>query len=429
MTRRGATSELPPRMNFYLQRFGFQGPFIDAAPHQELGLIVVIPCYNETNLIASLENLFRADDPKCAVEIIVVINASEVSSDQIKAQNEETYREVNDWTAKNQKAHFAVHQIFTNNLPKKHAGVGFARKIGMDEAVYRFEQINTDGIIVCFDADSKCDTNYLVEIEAHFNRHPKSPGCSIHFEHPLTGNEFEAQVYQGIIGYELHLRYYNQALKFCGLPYAFHTVGSSMAVQSSAYQKQGGMNRRKAGEDFYFLHKIIELGGFTEIKSTRVIPSPRISDRVPFGTGKAIGDWVAKKEDVHFTYGFDSFLLIRRFVEHIPQFYSEKFKLEQLDLQIAKQAVFIKFLADHAVDSVLEEVRSNSKTQEAFTKRFLKWFDAFQVLKLVHFLRDHGIPNGKIEDETAALFKAIGLKECPDNKYDQLLLLREIEKK
>ena len=150
---------------------------------------------------------------------------------------------------------------------------------------------------------------------------------------------------------------------------------------------------------------------------------------MPFGTGKAIGDWVAKKEDVHFTYGFDSFLLIRRFVEHIPQFYREKFKLEQLDLQIAKQAVFIKFLADHAVDSVLEEVRSNSKTQEAFTKRFLKWFDAFQVLKLVHFLRDHCIPNGKIEDETAALFKAIGLKECSDNKYDQLLLLREIEKK
>lgn len=429
MTRLGATSESLHKMNFYLQRFGFQGPFIEAVPHQELGLIVVIPCYNETNLIASLEDLFHADDPKCAVEIIVVINASEAASDQIKAQNDETYHAVDDWRAKNQKAYFSVHQIFTNNLPKKHAGVGFARKIGMDEAVYRFEQNSTDGIIVCFDADSKCDTNYLVEIETHFKNHPKSPGCSIHYEHPLTGNAFDAQVYQGIIGYELHLRYYNQALKFCGLPYAFHTVGSSMAVRSSAYQKQGGMNRRKAGEDFYFLHKIIELGGFTEIKSTRVIPSPRISDRVPFGTGKAIGDWVAKNEEAHYTYGFDSFLLIRRFVEHIPQFYSENFKLDQLDLQIVKQDVLIKFLSDQEVDSVLEEVRTNSKTQEAFTKRFFKWFDAFQVLKLVHFLRDNGIPNGKIEDETAALFKAIGLDQCPDNKHDQLLLLREIEKK
>jgi len=429
MTRRGATSESLHRMNFYLQRFGFQGPFIHEEPHQELGLIVVIPCYNETNLISSLADLFRADDPKCAVEIIVVINASEDTSEQIKAQNEETYREVNDWTAKNKKAHFSVHQIFTNNLPKKHAGVGFARKIGMDEAVYRFEQIATDGIIVCFDADSKCDTNYLVEIEAHFKRHPKSPGSSIHYEHPLTGNEFDAQVYQGIIGYELHLRYYNQALKFCGLPYAFHTVGSSMAVRSSAYQKQGGMNRRKAGEDFYFLHKIIELGGFTEIKSTRVIPSPRISDRVPFGTGKAIGDWVAKNEEEHYTYGFDSFLLIRRFVEHIPQFYNEKFKLEQLDLQITKKDVFIKFLTDQAVDSVLEEIRSNSKTQEAFTKRFFKWFDAFQVLKLVHFLRDNGISNGKIEDETLKLLSTQGIETDACSKYDLLVLLREIEKK
>lgn len=428
MTRRGVTSESLHKMNFYLQRFGFQGPFIDVAPHQELGLILVIPCYNETNLIASLEDLFHADDPKCALEIIVVINASEDASDQIKAQNEETYLEVKDWTAKNQKANFSVHQIFTNNLPKKHAGVGFARKIGMDEAVYRFEQINTDGIIACFDADSKCDTNYLVEIEAHFNRHPTSPGCSIHYEHPLTGNEFDAQVYQGIIGYELHLRYYNQALKFCGLPYAFHTVGSSMAVRSSAYQKQGGMNRRKAGEDFYFLHKIIELGGFTEIKSTRVIPSPRISDRVPFGTGKAVGDWVEKREEEHYTYAFESFLIIRSFVGFIPSLYTQPLSAIKLTNPL-HQELLMRFLEDHKIDHVLNEVKGNAKTQDAFIKRFFKWFDAFQVLKLVHFLRDNGISNGKVEDETRKLLMINGNENVASNKHDLLVFLREIEKK
>ena len=47
-----------------------------------------------------------------------------------------------------------------------------ARKIAMDEAVRRFDQIgHTKGIIACFDADSLCDDNYLIELEEHFINH------------------------------------------------------------------------------------------------------------------------------------------------------------------------------------------------------------------------------------------------------------------
>ncbi|MEZ4848575.1 MAG: hypothetical protein R3B93_08135 [Bacteroidia bacterium] len=70
--------------------------------------------------------------------------------------------------------------------------------------------------------------------------------------------------------------------------HAFHCVGSSMAVRSIAYQKRGGMNRRKAGEDFYFLQKFIAEGTLAELSTTKVIPSPRASEKVPFGTGRAI---------------------------------------------------------------------------------------------------------------------------------------------
>ena len=89
---------------------------------------------------------------------------------------------------------------------------------------------------------------------------PRSPGCSIYFEHPLHG-PLEPKVYEAIAAYELHLRYYVQALRYAAFPYAHHTIGSSMAVRADAYAKQGGMNKRQAGEDFYFLHKIIPLGG------------------------------------------------------------------------------------------------------------------------------------------------------------------------
>src|SRR5262249_26021974 len=163
--------------------------------------------------------------------------------------------------------------------------------IGMDEALRRFDAVERPGgVIVGFDADCRCERNYLTAIERHFERNSNSPGCSIYFEHPLNG-PLEPAIYEAIAEYELHLRYYVQALRFGGFPHAFHTIGSSMAVRAGVYRKQGGMNKRKAGEDFYFLHKIIPLGGFTNLVETRVIPSPRASDRVPFGTGKAVCDF------------------------------------------------------------------------------------------------------------------------------------------
>ena len=150
----------------------------------------------------------------------------------------------------------------------------------MDEALRRFDDIGrTEGIIAGYDADCRCETNYLTALERHFHEHPRSSGCSIYFEHPLQG-QLSPQIYEAAAAYELHLRYYIQALRYSGFPHAHHTLGSCMAVRADAYCEQGGMNKRKAGEDFYFLHKIIPLGGFTDLTATTVHPSPRPSDQV-----------------------------------------------------------------------------------------------------------------------------------------------------
>ena len=98
--------------------------------------------------------------------------------------------------------------------------------------------------------------------------------------------------FDGIAAYELHLRYHVRVQKWIGFPYAFQTIGSAMAVRAWAYVKQGGMNRRHAGEDFYFLQKISWLGPISELSTVTVFPSPRLSGRVPFGTGKAVGDYI-----------------------------------------------------------------------------------------------------------------------------------------
>ena len=402
-------------VNFYLNKYGFISPQLDEQPSSELGIIVVIPCYNEPDLISSLESLERCEPTICKVEVIVMLNSSENEENAVLNANDQTKEQFNSW---NQNKRLKYHLIHIPDLPKKHAGVGLARKIGMDEAVHRFHQINKDGIIVCFDADSSCDPNYLKSIEDHFEENPKSPGCSIYYEHPIEGDDFDDRVYEGIINYELHLRYYKQCLQYCGLPYAFHTVGSSMAVRSSAYQKQGGMNKRKAGEDFYFIHKIIALGGFTELNNTRVIPSPRSSDRVPFGTGRAIQEYLDQKSNEYPTYDFQIFMEIKKFVDFIPQFNNEE-KLEGMN------EAFKSFLNDNQFEEKLEEISKNTRDLDSFKKRFFVWFDAFKVLKLVHWMRDHGFDNIPIEQGVINLLEL----ETQNNDLFQLLkYLRSIDK-
>src|SRR5690606_25563210 len=80
-------------------------------------------------------------------------------------------------------------------------------------------------------------------------------GLSLYYEHPYEN--VENGVHRNyIIDYEIFLRYYALGLQYAAYPYAFQTVGSSMAARASIYASIGGMNRRKAGEDFYFLHKV-----------------------------------------------------------------------------------------------------------------------------------------------------------------------------
>ena len=407
-------------MNKYLVKYGFQSLKITDFSDENLGIVIVIPCHNEEKVTRTLNSLKDCYKTKYRVKTIVVINQSEIVLEEIANQNEKTESEIREWKEKNPL--FDLDVIFEKSLPKKHAGVGLTRKIGMDEAVNLFHQIKKDGIIVALDADCEVEPNYLQEIESHFAKNPKSNGCSIRYAHPLQGKEYTANIYKGIINYELHLRYYNQALRYCRLPYAFHTVGSSMAVKSSAYQKQGGMNKRKAGEDFYFLQKIIELGSFTELNATCVIPSPRISDRVPFGTGKAIGDWIESEELVYFTYNFNSFLTLKELVDNISNIYNK------VNYSI-KSKVLLQFMDSINFENKIEEIRQNTTNYLNFEKRFFTFFNAFTVLKYVHFARDNSFPNLPVKEEAIKLLKLVYPKECEEKSTIEILeTYRTIEK-
>jgi hypothetical protein len=382
----------------YLRKNRFLPRQLSPNPLPGLGVIVVIPVMAEKELILTLDSLAKCRPPEDPVEVLLVLNHAVDATEDIKSQNHLTIQEVESWRQQSAPSFLPVHLIPAFDLPPKHAGVGLARKIGMDEAVDRLEQAGSaDGILVCLDADSRVENDYLRALEIHFRENPKSPACSIRFEHPLSGSDFPSEVYKGIVRYELFLRYYIQGLRFARHPHAYHTIGSSMAVRASAYQAQGGMNRRKAGEDFHFLQKMIPLGHFTECNSCRVIPSPRISDKVPFGTGKAIGDWVAGSGEHYAAYSPESFLDMKSFLKIVPDLYQSELIGKSLPSTVTD------FLEQEEFERILPEIRKHVSSKHAFVNRFFRWFNALKALQFVHFCRDRAYPDVAVEEAACKL--------------------------
>lgn len=362
---------------------------IEVVPADDLGMIIVIPCYNEPDVVSAVKSIYQCDPPTCSVEVLVVINGSDADPKSVELQNIKSYQDLHelddlpDW--------FSLYVIMNNNFSEKKAGVGLARKIGMDDAVRRFVHLERyNGVVVCYDADSDCDDNYLIELMRIFDNQ-KIHSVGINYEHPVEGDDYPEEIYQYITQYELHLRYFIHMQKVIGLPYAYHTVGSSMACRVEAYCSVGGMNQRKAGEDFYFLHKLIKYGGHSELNSTRVIPSPRVSDRVPFGTGKAVGDLKASDSGMYKTYNPKSFFALKELVDDLANIYDNK----AYSIKLPKPV--LAYLKTIDGDANLQMIIENTTDYPSFQKRFWNWFDAFQLMKYLHFVRDRWFEDIEVE--------------------------------
>ncbi len=367
------------KSSLYLERYAWQEElFPDYQPKGNLSLIVVIPCFKEPDFIDALKSLNECDPPHGQVLIIVVVNESEEATEEEKLINGKTIDQL-----KNFKCTYSL-LVSYQKLPAKKFGVGLARKIGMDEAVRIFRRVGNDGAIVCYDADCRCDANYLDEIELAYSK-PETQSGIVFYEHLL-----HRENHQAIVDYELYLRYYIGALRIAKFPYAYQTLGSCITVRASMYEKVGGMNTRTAGEDFYFLNKVVPHSGFVEINTTTILPSDRVSDRVPFGTGKAINDLLLTTEETYSVYHPNTFEDLKLFFSKVDSFRTEDdWKLPM---------TLTSFLGDDWKDQVQEELKVQGGSQESFSKRFFHWFNAFKILKFVHFCRDEFYQNVELEE-------------------------------
>lgn len=376
----------------YLGKRSLFKTLVEEKPLPGTGLIIIVPCYDEPGISLLLDSLASCDRPGCPVEVIAGINAPDSAGERQIEQNRLTLGDIESWKGVNRNAPFRLFAFDTGRSKIRGWGAGTARKVLMDEALRRFDITgNSDGIIVSLDADCLVSAGYLKAIYNRFSDNPRVKGASIRFEHLIPG-DITNPLREAISAYELHLRYYYQALKYSGYPDVFHTVGSAIAVRASAYAAVGGMSRRQAGEDFYFIQKMIPSGGFIEINDAVVYPSPRISERVPFGTGPAVKSVLADPDHNYYTYNPEAFTELKKLTSVTGNLWlMPDSKIDELTGQFGRGLSV--FLTNNDWSEHIREARMNTAGEASFIKRFYGWFNMFMVVKYLNYVHVKGYYN------------------------------------
>jgi len=381
-------------------------------------VFVVIPAYKEKLgvLVRTLNSLkksaifFNRD-----VSVLILINWNVKDSDKVKLDSESLYRELSKLSI----SEFDL-KVFKQELSGKKSGVGMARKILMDTAFTNMLRYEIDGIIINLDADTTVSENYFTEITSHFYQNLKMEAASIAFSHiDDSYNE------DSIVAYELHLRIFVNMQRLLNLPFAYQTVGSAMVVRRNAYAKEGGMVKRQAGEDFYFLHKYTKNLTLFEINSACVFPSSRGSDRVPFGTGKAVNDINDKGAFAYTTYNPKSFEALDEWLKEVFNNANELLTVKNVYVQ-PKNDLLKQYLDFVDGFKNIKEIVINVTDFKSFHKRFFNWFDAFALMKYLHFVRDLGHEDVSIELASDYLFQKLKLPFAKKRK-ENLEVLREFD--
>lgn len=389
--------------------------------------IMVVPAIQEKeNIKLLLKSLSKCDNKYFDSTLVVfVINAVSNSSAVVLDESAETlnclrgliHQDVQgDETLSgvvSSRLNIGVIDASTGNkaMPEKDGGVGLARKIGMDLALQYFDYNSLNkNLLICLDADCTVEKNYLTEIADHFKKN--SCGAAVvNFKHPLSDDENEKLA---IINYEIFLRYYVLGLKFAGSPYAFHSIGSTIVCDVESYIKAGGMNKKKAGEDFYFLEKLAKITKVGRIKTTLVYPSGRPSWRVPFGTGRSVGKFLSNVQnklslhDEYLLYSPESFFILKKWLN---EFHSEKIFDANYYMKCAKeinQSLF-EFLKENSFEQSWQKILKNSSDAGQINIQKKLWFDGFRTLKLIHYLRDNSFPCVNMFDALDQMLTVFGL--------------------
>tara|TARA_B110000014_G_C20124536_1_gene597945 strand:- start:278 stop:1414 length:1137 start_codon:yes stop_codon:yes gene_type:complete len=354
-------------------------------PHKDLGnrkfdFFIVIPCYNEFDyLFDTLDSIDSQDQDLLSQSLVViVINNSQEEAKSVIDNNQKTYDAL---ISKNYKFTFIAIDSFTKDyaIPEKLAGVGYARKIGLD---FSLNYIKDDkSVLCCLDADTLIDLDYLKIINQNFEN--GIDAGVINFKHQRSES---AIIEEGIRKYELAIKTIAEKIDQTGSPYGYVSMGSTIACNAKSYVACGGMNTKKATEDFYFLQSLAKYTKIHKIKEQLVFPSSRNENRVYLGTGFRISEYVENNAFKNLEFSDQSYLEISKIIQIIDDGWHKHNEFIMLELNKVLDEKSLKFLINKDLEHILNQFRQNAKNKNQFILFFNQWFDALAVVQLLKTL-------------------------------------------
>ncbi len=402
---------LPKAVQKYLMKFGNEKwTALVGDKNKRFENVVVIPALAEFENIKKLLQSLSATEDKYHEKFLIlfVINQTVSAKKEISEDNNKSFELIKKLMENTlfanytfEKLNFAVINAFEKEkaLDDKTGGVGLARKIGLDFGLTLLDYKSPkQKSLISLDADCEVSKNYFTALYEGVNNRKIKAG-HVRFEHPTNIEPYS----DAIIKYEIFLRYYVYGLKYARSPFAFFTIGSTMFSDWEAYVKIGGMNKRKAAEDFYFMEKLGKLFDIVEVNDAVVYPSPRVSHRVPFGTGRSVGEMLSGKNKYDALYSPGIFEILKRWNEY---FFDEKIRDAHKYLSFAKNIneYLYDFLMGREFEEYWTEILKSGGSQKQINRQKKFWFDGFRTLKFVHFMRDNCCENVALGDKSFTKF-------------------------
>lgn len=286
-------------------------------------------------------------------------------------------------------------------LPGK-GGVGNARKIGTDFALQLWASAKCRSPwIHLTDADAHLPRDYFrAPFEGDGDGDGGEPDDAVAivyaFEHGVSD---DAALTDAHALYEISLRHHVLGLRRAGSPYAFHSIGSCIAVRAAALAIVRGVPKRQAGEDFYLLDKLAKIGRIAAPPPSAVIElAPRRSARAPFGTGPAVEE-ISRLDDIE-TYAlhdprvFDVLAAWLGVLDDCAAARSvEPCQAWLAGLSDPVRAGVQPYLESQGAAPAIASALSAGRAAETARKRLHTWFDGLKTLRFVHAVRDSAFPN------------------------------------
>ncbi len=371
--------------------------------------VLVIPAYREE--IAFIERLSTRED---AGDISLVLVVNEPDSDTPGSDNDALLAQLYARSELHETCQhlqllmlgdlqiLLIKRCRPEQALAKDQSVGLARKIGSDVAC-----------ALIYNTKVACQWIYSSDADAYlpedyFSAATSNTASAIvyNFEHICAGD----LVGSATSIYQRCLYYFREQLQLAGSPYAFHTLGSCLAIAARHYCQARGFPKRSAGEDFYLLNKLAKLGSIAQLNSVNIRIEARYSDRVPFGTGPAVSKIARQLEsgETPSYYAPEIFQELRSLLDHQESIWN---RAQSVTNEIAQvKAVSTRdclaelsgktqaALLDLGFDTFMNKRMAEDRTLEAFERSFHIWFDAFRTLKFIHFMQNHYYSAVSIEE-------------------------------